>query len=95
MSISAQEKSDVIQQYRIHQKDTGSPEVQIALLTEKIHYLTEHFTPYPGVLVRLSSISRKELRKILSDAWQQAMENQSSAPKPRGKASAPARKARR
>jgi hypothetical protein len=60
-----------------------------------VYYLTEHFTPYPGVLVRLSSISRKELRKILSDAWQHAMENQSSAPKPRGKASAPARKARR
>ena len=60
-----------------------------------VYYLTEHFTPYPGVLVRLSSVSRKELRKILSDAWQHAMENQSSAKKPRGTATARARKVRR
>ena len=60
-----------------------------------VYYLTEHFTPYPGVLVRLSSVSRKELRKILSDAWQHAMENQSVAKKPRITASARARKARR
>ncbi|NLM45869.1 MAG: 30S ribosomal protein S15 [Firmicutes bacterium] len=35
-------KQDVISQFRLHEKDTGSPEVQIALLTERINYLTEH-----------------------------------------------------
>ncbi|MDW7650588.1 MAG: 30S ribosomal protein S15 [Bacillota bacterium] len=35
-------KQDVINTYRLHDHDTGSPEVQIALLTERINYLTEH-----------------------------------------------------
>ena len=60
-----------------------------------VYYLTEHFTPYPGVLVRLSSISRKELRKILNAAWHHAMEHQTSAKTPRRKASARGRRARR
>jgi small subunit ribosomal protein S15 len=36
-------KGSIINQYRIHASDTGSPEVQIALLSERITYLTEHF----------------------------------------------------
>ena len=36
-------KAGVIEQYRVHVKDTGSPEVQIALLTESINELTDHF----------------------------------------------------
>lgn len=35
-------KGDVIAEFREHEKDTGSPEVQIALLTERIRHLTEH-----------------------------------------------------
>ncbi len=35
-------KSGLIEQYRTHAKDTGSPEVQIALLSERINYLTTH-----------------------------------------------------
>jgi small subunit ribosomal protein S15 len=35
-------KNDTIAQYRTHEADTGSPEVQIALLTERITHLTEH-----------------------------------------------------
>ena len=42
MSITAQARAEVIQQYRVHPKDTGSPEVQIALLTTRITELTEH-----------------------------------------------------
>ena len=42
MSITAEAKAEVIQQYRVHQKDTGSPEVQIALLTTRITELTGH-----------------------------------------------------
>jgi small subunit ribosomal protein S15 len=43
MSLTNESKSDLIQSYRVHESDTGSPEVQVALLTTKIQYLTEHF----------------------------------------------------
>ena len=43
MTIARENKDDLINQYRIHDHDTGSPEVQIALLSERIRYLTEHF----------------------------------------------------
>jgi small subunit ribosomal protein S15 len=36
-------KPDIVKQYRTHEADTGSPEVQVALLTNRIAYLTEHF----------------------------------------------------
>jgi small subunit ribosomal protein S15 len=36
-------KQGIVQQYRTHETDTGSPEVQVALLTSRIAYLTEHF----------------------------------------------------
>ena len=60
-----------------------------------VYYVTEHFTPYPGVLVRLSSIGRKELREILSAAWHYAMEHQSAPKAPRRKTSARGRGAGR
>ena len=41
--ISHARKSETIQAYRQHDKDTGSPEVQIALLTDRINELSEHF----------------------------------------------------
>ena len=37
------QKSNIITEYRVHDSDTGSPEVQIALLSNRITYLTEHF----------------------------------------------------
>lgn len=37
------QKSEIINQYRVHDSDTGSPEVQIALLSSRINYLTDHF----------------------------------------------------
>ncbi len=36
-------KTQIITEYKTHDKDTGSPEVQIAILSERISYLTEHF----------------------------------------------------
>ena len=36
-------KADIVKQFRTHETDTGSPEVQVALLTNRIAYLTEHF----------------------------------------------------
>lgn len=43
MSLDKDRKREIIDKYRLHDHDSGSPEVQIALLTEKIKYLTEHF----------------------------------------------------
>ena len=47
MSFSKTEKTSVISGYRTHETDTGSPEVQVALLSERINYLTEHFQSHP------------------------------------------------
>ena len=43
MSLSKDQKRQIIDKYRLHDHDSGSPEVQIALLTERIKGLTEHF----------------------------------------------------
>ncbi len=43
MSITAEEKKAIMEKFGKHEKDTGSPEVQIALLSHRITYLTEHF----------------------------------------------------
>jgi small subunit ribosomal protein S15 len=40
--LTPEQKQQVIEQYRVHEGDTGSPEVQIAILTARIIYLTEH-----------------------------------------------------
>lgn len=41
--LQPEKKTEIIEKYRRHEGDTGSPEVQIAILTERIQYLTEHF----------------------------------------------------
>ena len=41
--LTNERKTEVISTYRAHPTDTGSPEVQVALLSERINYLTEHF----------------------------------------------------
>ncbi len=43
MALAKERKSELIGSYRTHNSDTGSPEVQIAILSERIGYLTEHF----------------------------------------------------
>jgi small subunit ribosomal protein S15 len=43
MALIAEKKSELVHKYRRHDTDTGSPEVQVALITERITYLTEHF----------------------------------------------------
>ncbi|MCK4301142.1 MAG: 30S ribosomal protein S15 [candidate division Zixibacteria bacterium] len=42
MSATKERKAEIIAENRLHEKDTGSPEVQIGLLTERINHLTEH-----------------------------------------------------
>ncbi|GMA59068.1 30S ribosomal protein S15 [Alicyclobacillus sacchari] len=41
--LDAEAKKQIVEKYKVHETDTGSPEVQIAILTERINYLTEHF----------------------------------------------------
>ena len=43
MTLSKDQKTSIITGYQAHGSDTGSPEVQIAILSERINYLTEHF----------------------------------------------------
>ncbi|ETR72109.1 MAG: 30S ribosomal protein S15 [Candidatus Magnetoglobus multicellularis str. Araruama] len=43
MSITRSDKQGLIEQYKVHDLDTGSPEVQVAILTRRITNLTEHF----------------------------------------------------
>ena len=46
MAVSVERKKSLIEQFRIHEGDTGSPEVQIALLSERINGLSDHFKLY-------------------------------------------------
>ncbi|UCB49751.1 MAG: 30S ribosomal protein S15 [Deltaproteobacteria bacterium] len=43
MVLTPEVKREIVDQFKLHQKDTGSPEVQIALLSKRISYLTDHF----------------------------------------------------
>ncbi len=43
MVLQSEDKQQIVTKFRTHAQDTGSPEVQIALMTERITYLTEHF----------------------------------------------------
>jgi len=60
MVFTSEFKTSVINQYRIHPTDTGSPEVQIALLSERINYLTEHFKTH-----KKDHASRRGLLKMV------------------------------
>jgi len=71
LALEAAKKQETVAKYRKHAKDTGSPEVQIALLTERISYLTEHSKANPkdhhsrrGLLMLVGK--RKRLLKYLS-----------------------------
>lgn len=61
MSIERAKTQEILQEYRRHDADTGSPEVQIALLTERIANLTEHFKTH-----KKDHHSRRGLLKLVS-----------------------------
>ena len=48
MSFSAEAKSKIVEEYKRSESDTGSPEVQVALLTSRIRHLTDHFKTHKG-----------------------------------------------
>jgi small subunit ribosomal protein S15 len=61
MPLSPQQKNEVIQQYQRSEGDTGSPEVQVALLTSRIEHLTQHFAQHSH-----DHHSRRGLLKMVS-----------------------------
>ena len=61
MSINAEAKTQIVTDFKIHEKDTGSPEVQIALLTRRIAELTEHLKTH-----KKDHSSRRGLLKMVS-----------------------------
>lgn len=61
MPLHTEKKAELIDKFRTHESDTGSPEVQIALLTERISYLTEHFKTHAK-----DHHSRRGLLKMVS-----------------------------
>lgn len=60
MALTTDKKSGIIETHRTHDTDTGSPEVQIALLSERIEYLTQHFKSH-----KKDFHSRQGLMKIV------------------------------
>lgn len=61
MAIDKAQKQAIISDYKLHNNDTGSPEVQIALLSTRINYLTEHFKTH-----KKDHHSRRGLLKLVS-----------------------------
>ena len=61
MAITVERKRQLVVEYRQHEKDSGSPEVQVALLTERISELTEHLK-----LHKKDHASRRGLLKLVS-----------------------------
>ena len=61
MSITAERKAELIKEYGTKDGDTGSPEVQVAILTERINNLTEHFKGH-----KKDNQSRRGLLKMVS-----------------------------
>jgi len=61
MSITADAKKQIVSEFRVHDKDTGSPEVQIALLTHRINQLRSHFDTH-----KKDHSSRRGLLKLVS-----------------------------
>ncbi len=61
MALDKEGKDKIISKFRLHEKDTGSSEVQIAILSERINYLTEHFKVH-----KKDHHSRRGLLKLVS-----------------------------
>ena len=61
MGMDKEKKQNIISEFRQHDKDTGSPEVQIAILSDRIGYLTEHFKTHAK-----DHHSRRGLLKLVS-----------------------------
>lgn len=83
MPLTAEKKSTLIEGFRVHPKDTGSPEVQVALLTERISYLNDHFRAHNkdhasrrGLMVMVGKRKRllEYLRRRNPESYKQVIE---------------------
>ena len=61
MALAKQAKEQIVSEYRTHESDTGSPQVQVALLSKRINDLTEHFKTH-----KKDNHSRRGLLKMVS-----------------------------
>ena len=61
MALAKQTKEQIVSDFRTHEADTGSPQVQVALLTQRINELTEHFKVH-----KKDNHSRRGLLKMVS-----------------------------
>ena len=61
MALAKQTKEQIVSEYRTHESDTGSPQVQVALLSKRINELTEHFKTH-----KKDNHSRRGLLKMVS-----------------------------
>ena len=71
MPVEKDKKKNLISNYRIHNEDTGSPEVQIALLSERINLVTDHLKSHPKDkhsrrgLIKMVNARRRHLEYLL------------------------------
>lgn len=83
MPLTRESKSTLIERYKVNEKDTGSPEVQIALLSDRITYLNDHFRLHRkdhssrrGLLMMVGQRRRllEYLKRQDSDRYQQVID---------------------
>ncbi|MBZ5544782.1 MAG: 30S ribosomal protein S15 [Acidobacteriia bacterium] len=83
MPLTQDSKTNLIERFKVHPKDTGSPEVQIALLSERITYMNEHFRVHRkdhasrrGLLIMVGKRRRllEYLKRRNPDSYQQVIE---------------------
>jgi len=73
MPLEKSQKAAIIEEYRVHEKDTGSPEVQVAILTERINQLIEHLKSHKSDhhsrrgLLKLVGARRRHLRYLTGE----------------------------
>ncbi|RKZ23215.1 30S ribosomal protein S15 [bacterium] len=76
MALTKEKKQEIIKKFQIHENDTGSPEVQIAILTERIKYLTEHLKTHKKDyhtrlgLTKLVSRRKKLLKYLMNKDYE-------------------------
>lgn len=84
MTVTIERKKEVIGKFKIHNEDTGSPEIQVALITEEINHLSEHlkvhkkdFSSRRGLLMMVGQRARllKYLQKIDKERYQTLIKN--------------------
>jgi len=72
MALMKDKKREIIDKFKLHERDTGSPEVQIAILSERINYLTEHLKIHKKDkhsrlgLIKMVNRRRKHLNYLLT-----------------------------